>query len=80
MKKLLVHYKNGASESMLNALNTWKINIFKIIDSRISFYCNYLHFLPPKFTFRNLKKRVQEFQRMFVLGPADKAADNVVVL
>ena len=23
-----------------NALNSWKLNIFKIIDSRISFYCN----------------------------------------
>ena len=23
-----------------NALNSWKLNIFKIIDCRISFYCN----------------------------------------
>ena len=23
-----------------NALNSWKLNIFKIIDGRISFYCN----------------------------------------
>ena len=22
-----------------NALNSWKLNIFKIIDGRISFYC-----------------------------------------
>ena len=30
-----------------NALNTWKINIFKIIDSRISSYSNNLDLLPP---------------------------------
>ena len=23
-----------------NALSSWKLNIFKIIDGRISFYCN----------------------------------------
>ena len=41
-----------------NALNSWKLNIFKIIDGRISFYCNNLDLLPPKpkFTFRHLKK------------------------
>ena len=36
-----------------NALNSWKLNIFKIIDSRISFHCNNLDLLKPKpkFTF-----------------------------
>ena len=45
-------YKNfviaGVNESMSNALNSWKLNIFKIIDGRISFYCNNLDLLPPK--------------------------------
>ena len=52
-----------------NALNSWKLNIFKIIDGRISFNCNNLDFLPPrsKFTFRHLKKGIQEFHRRFVL-------------
>ena len=65
-----------------NALNSWKLNIFKIIDGRISFYCNNLDLLPPKpkFTFRHLKKGIQEFHRKFVLAPADKAANNVVVV
>ena len=64
-----------------NALNSWKLNIFKIIDGRISFYCNNLDLLPPKpkFTFRH-KKGIQEFHRRFVLAPADKAADNDVVV
>ena len=53
-----------------NALNSWKLNIFKIIDGRISFYCNNLDLLPPKpkFTFRHLKKGIQEFHRRFVLA------------
>ena len=63
-----------------NALNSWKLNIFKIIDGRISFYSNNLDLLPPKpkFTFRHLKKGIQEFHRMFVLASADTAANNVV--
>ena len=32
-----------------NALNSWKLNLYiKIIDGRISFYCNNLDLLPPK--------------------------------
>ena len=52
------------------------------LDGRISFYCNNLDLLPPKpkFSFRHLKKGIQEFHRGFVLAPADKAANNVVVV
>ena len=57
------------------------LSIFKTIDGRISFYCNNLDILPlkPKFTFRDLKKGVQEFHRRFVLAPVDEAAITVVV-
>ena len=53
-----------------------------VIDDRVSFYCNNLDLLPPKpkFTFRHLKKGIQELNRRFVLVPADKAANNVVVV
>ena len=53
------------------ALNSWKLNISKNIDGRISFYCNNLDLLPPKpkFTLRHLKKGIQEFHRKFVLAP-----------
>ena len=88
MKKLLVPYKNfvidGVRESMLNlvVLNTLKLNIFNITDSRISVYSNNFDLLPPKHksTFRNLKKGVQEFHKKFALTSADKAASNVVVV
>ena len=54
-----------------NALNSWKLNTFKIIDGRILFYCNDLDVLPPKpkFTFRHLKKGIQKFHKRFVLAP-----------
>ena len=73
-----------------NVLNGWKLNIFNIIDGRISFYCNNLELLPPKpkFTFKHLKRGIQEFHRRFVLcfapppppPPTDKAANNIVVV
>ena len=46
------------------------------------FYSNNLDFLPPKpkLSFRYLKQGIQEFHRKYVLAPADKAANNVVVV
>ena len=60
----------------------WKLNIFQIIDKRISFYLNKLDLLPPKpkFSFRHLKQGIEEFHRKYVLVPADKAANNVVAV
>ena len=65
-----------------NALDNWKLDIFQIIDKRISVYSNNLDLLPPKpnFTFRRLKQSIQEFHRKYALVPADKAANNVVVV
>ena len=52
-----------------NALNNWKLKIFKIIDERVLFYSNNLDLLPPKpnLSFRYLKQDIQEFQRKYVL-------------
>ena len=46
-----------------DALKEWKINIFKIIDTRISFYSRNAHLLPPKpkSSFRHLKRGTQGF-------------------
>ena len=57
--------------SFLYPLGYLHVGIFKIIISRISFYCNNLDLLPPKpkFTFRKLKKGVQELHLKFVLVP-----------
>ena len=65
-------------------MNNWKLKIFKIIDERVLFYSNNLDLglLPPKpkISFRYLKQGIQEFHRKYVLAPADKAANNVVVV
>ena len=65
-----------------DALKDWKVNIFKIIDRRISFYSQNTNMLPrkPKISYRYLKLGIQEFHRMDVLVPADKATNNVVVV
>ena len=65
-----------------DALKEWKINIFKIIDTRISFYSCNTHLLTPKpkSSFRHLKRGIQDFQMNYVLVPADKAANNVVAV
>ena len=65
-----------------NALKEWKINLLKIIDTHISFYSRNTHLLPPKpkSSFKHLKGGVQDFHMNYVLVPADKAANNVVVV
>ena len=65
-----------------DALKEWKVSIFKIVDQRIKFYSQNTYLLPPKpkSTFRHLKQGIQDFRRKYVLVPADKAANNVVVV
>lgn len=64
------------------ALKNWKFTIFKIIDKRIQFYSHNSNLLPPKpkSSFRHLKRGIQEFHGKYVLVPADKAANNAVVV
>ena len=52
------------------------------MDNRIKFYSQNTNLLPPKpkCSFRHLKQGIQEFHRKYVLVPADKAANNVVVV
>ena len=64
-----------------DALKEWKVNVFNVIDKRINLYSQNTNLLQPKpkSTFRHLKLGIQEFHRKYVLVPADKAANNVVV-
>ena len=52
-----------------DALKDWKLNIFKIIDRRISFYSKSTYMLPrkPKISYRYLKSGIEEFHRKYVL-------------
>ena len=65
-----------------DALKDWKLNIFKIRDRRISFYSQNTNMLPhkPNISYRYLKLGIQEFHRQYVLVPADKAANDGVVV
>ena len=63
-----------------DALKEWKVSIFKIVDQRIKFYSQILLSPKPKSTFRHLKQGIQDFHWKHVLVPADKAANNVVVV
>ena len=65
-----------------NALKEWKGSIFKIVDQRIKFHSQNTNLLlpKPKSTVRHLKQGIQDFQSKYVLVPADKAANNVVVV
>ena len=65
-----------------DALEEWKINIFKIIDTHILFYSRNTHLLPPKpkSSFRHLKRGIQDFLMKYVLVLADIADNNVVIV
>ena len=65
-----------------DALKDWKLNDFKTIDRRISFYSQNTDMLPhkPKISPRYLKLGIQEFHRQYVLVPEDKATNNIVVV
>ena len=64
------------------ALKEWKLSILKLVNKRISFYSQNTNLLPPKpkTSLRQLKLGIQEFHKKYVLAPADKAANNVVVV
>ena len=63
-------------------MKEWKLSIFNIVDKRIKFHSQNTNLLPPisKYSFRHLKQGIQEFHRKYVFVPADKAANNVVVV
>ena len=64
-----------------NALNSWKISIFNIIEKRISFYSKNLKVYHLNlFFFRHLKQGIQQFHEKFVLAPADKASNIAIVV
>ena len=65
-----------------NALNNWKKAIMSIISTRIKFYQSNPHLLPPqpKVSVHALKHSLKQFHSNFVLVPADKAANNIIIV
>ena len=66
----------------LDALSDWKKAIFEIIDKRISFYRAHPDLLPPKpkLSYRHLKKSISKFHSKYVMVPADKASNNIIII
>ena len=64
------------------ALKEWKLSVLRILNKRISFYCQNTNLFPPKpkTSLRHLKLSIQEFHRKYILAPSDKAANNVIVV
>ena len=64
------------------ALKDWKINIFKIINARISSYSRDTKHLSPKSKpcLRHHKVGIKDFHMAYILVPADKAANKVLVV
>ena len=58
------------------------MNVFEIIDTRVSFYSRNTHTLrlKHKSSFHHLKRGNQDFHMNYVLIPANKAANNLVVV
>ena len=64
-------------------------NMIPLLCSKVKFHIKYLfgtrlqktNMLPrkPKISYRYLKSGIEEFHRKYVLVPADKAANSVVV-
>ena len=64
------------------ALSNWKKQIFSQIDNKISWYLLNPKLLSkkPKYSYNELKHDLQHVHNKFVLTPADKASNNIVVI
>ena len=80
-------YKYLIVSLVFSHLGFWSGSLFLIapfpdLCLLVLFYSRNTNLLPPKHksSFRHLKQGIQEFHRKYVLVPADKAANNVVVV
>ena len=66
----------------ITALNDWKAKVFSMAMNKIYFYDTNPLALPhsPKFNKQNLCKLLEDLKSKFVIVPADKAANNVIII
>ena len=66
----------------LNALNRWKQFILDKVSKRVEFYLANPHLLPPElnYSLSNLKYDLTNFHSTYVFVPADKAANNIIII
>ena len=61
---------------------TWKKEILKIIDIRIRNFTDnpHLYKQPQTHSILAIKGKMEKFQRKYVFVPADKAANNIIIV
>ena len=66
----------------MHALNDWKNEFLRIVDIRIENYTVHPHLYkqPPSRSVKALKRKMERLHRKYVFAPADKAANNVIVI
>ena len=64
-----------------DALKDWKLNIFKIIDRRISFYSQNTNMLPrkPKISYRYLKSGIEELHVMIGMLSSHLMQSEIII-
>ena len=72
--------KRKASECI--HLTTGKNEFLRIIDLKIDNFTKHPHLYkqPPSRSLKSLKKKMEKIHRKYVIAPADKAANNVMII
>ena len=66
----------------VHALNDWNNEFLRIIDIRIDNFTKQPHLFkqPSSRSVKSLKKKMEKLHRKYVFAPADKAANNVIII
>ena len=66
----------------MHALIDWKNDFLRIIDIRIDNFTKHPHLFkqPSSRSVKSLKKKMEKLHRKYVFAPADKAANNVIII
>ena len=66
----------------VHALNDWKNEFLRIIDIRIENFTKHPHLYkqPTSRSVKSLKRKIEKLHSKYVFAPADKAANNVIII
>ena len=66
----------------MHALNDWKDEFLRIVDIRIENFTTHPHLYkqPPSRSVKALKRKMEKLHCKYVFVPADKAANNVIII
>ena len=66
----------------VHALNDWKDEFLRIVDIGIENFTAHPHLYkqPPSRSVKALKKKMEKLHSKYVFAPADKAANNVIII